>query len=154
MLDAELGPLPLANRERLAAALNVGLQNHAVIRASNKDENPADAVRVVSDALSIAGDMTFIGQASAPPRSPNNRPSDAIVPKNTMPIKFTFEDRDARIHFEKTMTSKCGLNVSPSLPKPIRDMIAAMGRELRTNDPASMYILRTCYCAEKTQRCC
>ncbi len=67
MFDAELGPLPLANRERLSANLNVGLQNHAVARANVKKEDPVDAVRVAGDALSLASDMIFIGQASAPP---------------------------------------------------------------------------------------
>ena len=144
MFDADLGPIPLANRDRLAGALNVGLSNHAVAKATDRSEDPSDAVRVVGDALSIASDMTFIGQASAPPCMNLNRPLDAPTPKNTMPIKFTFDDRNARIHFEKTMKNKCGLKVSPSLPKPIRDMISIKGKTLRESNPDSMYILRTC----------
>ena len=61
-----------------------------------------------------------------------------------MPIKFTFEDRNSRIHFEKTMKSKCGIQVIPSLPKPIRNLIATRGKELMESDPDSMFILRTC----------
>jgi hypothetical protein len=49
----------------------------------------------------------------------------------TMPIKFRFEDRNARIHFETAMRNHCTLKASISLPKPIREEQSAFLKALR-----------------------
>ena len=38
----------------------------------------------------------------------------------TMPVRFEFEDRSGRLHFERTMRNKCGLKASMSLPLGLR----------------------------------
>ena len=48
-------------------ALSAGMRAAAVDKATEKKQDPAEAVRVADDALSLVTNMTFLGQASAPP---------------------------------------------------------------------------------------
>jgi hypothetical protein len=59
-----------------------------------------------------------------------------------MPIKFRFEDRSTRIHFETTIRSHCGLRSQISLPKPIRHEQAAFLRALKARYPDEIVSVR------------
>jgi hypothetical protein len=85
--------------------------------------------------------MEFIGNQSKKFISRNE-----ADPRNnsfcTMPIKFKFEDRGARIHFETTVRNYCGLKANISLPKPIRLEQAAFLRALRERYPGEIVAIR------------
>jgi len=95
LYGADLGSVPIANRQKLCQALSAGIRTAAVDTAAVRKTDPAEAVRVADDALSLVTDMAFLGQASSPPSK--EREPDAKY--CTMPVKLEFEDRGARIHF-------------------------------------------------------
>jgi hypothetical protein len=59
-----------------------------------------------------------------------------------MPIRFKFEDRNTRIHFETTIRSHCGLKSQISLPKAVRQEQAAFLRALKARYPGEIVSVR------------
>lgn len=133
LYDADLGGVPTANRQKLCQALSVGLRNMAVERAVSEGGDPAEAVRVADDALSMANDMAFLGQATAPGKD---------KPYHTLPIKLEFEDASSRIHFERTMRARCGLRATMSLPRQVRDSQKKFFEKMKETYPDEIVIVR------------
>jgi hypothetical protein len=141
LFDADLGNVTLANRKSLASAFSAGIRSAAVAGARSANEDPAEAVRVMDDALSVVQDMDFIGASSKPfkGRTDNDLRNGKFC---TMPIKFKFEDRDARIHFETSVRKHCALKASMSLPKVIRQEQAAFLKAVRPRYPDEVVTIR------------
>jgi len=137
--DANLGSVPVANRQKLCAALSAGIRASALVKAERDGADPAEAVRVADDALSLVKDMTFLGQASRKANNPRRPELDHM----TMPIKLEFEDRSSRIHFERTMLSCCNLRASMSLPKNVRKAQAKFHDLIREKYPEEITMVRT-----------
>jgi hypothetical protein len=108
-------------------------------RAANED--PAEAVRVMDDVLSLVSDMDFIGASSKPfrGRTDNDMRNGKFC---TMPIKFKFEDRDSRIHFETSVRKFCTLKASMSLHKAVRLEQAAFLRAVKPRYPDEVVTVR------------
>jgi len=111
LYDTNLGTIPIANRQKLNHALSAGIREAAVSKAEEDGVDPAEAVRVTDDALSLVTDMSFMGQASRPVKN---------KPFCSLPIRMEFEDKGARIHFERTIKAHCGVRATMSLPPTIR----------------------------------
>jgi hypothetical protein len=141
LFDADLGTVTLANRKALANAFTNGIRSAVVAGARAANEDPVEAVRVMDDALSIVNDMDFIGASSKPfvGRSQGDMRNNKFC---TMPIKFKFDDRDSRIHFETTVRKYCNLKASMSLPKPIREEQAAFLKAVRPRYPDEIVTIR------------
>jgi hypothetical protein len=89
----------------------------------------------------VVQDMEFIGFSSKKFTGRN----EEDMRKNTfctMPIKFRFEDRNARIHFETAMRNHCTLKASISLPKPIREEQSAFLKALRSKYAGQIVTVR------------
>jgi hypothetical protein len=147
LFDADLGPNPLGNRSGLAAALSGGIRNSAILNACDRGADPAEAVRIMDDALGCVNEMDFIGI-----RSEKSKPRPGSTPEQlqqhaeknycTMPIKFKFEDRNTRMHFERTIKNVCNLRAVMSLPKSIRDEQNAFVKALRDRYPGKIITAR------------
>jgi hypothetical protein len=124
---ADLGKLGLANRTALANAFSAGLRAKVVENAKSNGQDPAEAIRVTDDALSCVSDMEFIGTRSERAKDRSGAEKTFF----TMPVKVKFEDRDARINFEKQVKNTAGLRAVMSLPKPIRVEQSAFQKALR-----------------------
>jgi hypothetical protein len=142
LYDANLGCATLANRNTLAAAFSAGIRNAAIEKAVADNKDPAEAVRVVDDALSCVKDMEFIGSQSQKFINKHNVNDERNNTFCSMPVKFRFEDRSTRIHFETTIRSHCGLRSQISLPKPIRHEQAAFLRALKARYPDEIVSVR------------
>jgi hypothetical protein len=142
LYDTNLGNVTIANRNNLAAAFSAGIRNAAIEKAVSEKADPAEAVRIVDDALSCVQDMEFIGSQSQKFINRNNENDSRNNTFCTMPIKFKFEDRNMRIHFETTIRSQCGLKSQISLPKPIRHEQAAFLRALKARYPGEIVSVR------------
>jgi hypothetical protein len=141
LFDADLGTVTMANRKNLAAAFSAGIRSAAVAGARAANEDPAEAVRVMDDALSVVQDMDFIGAASKPFKGKTEQ--DLRNGKFcTMPIKFKFEDRDSRIHFETAVRKYCTLKASMSLPRPIREEQRALQKIVSQRYPDEIVAIR------------
>jgi hypothetical protein len=117
----------------------------AIQNACENGADPAEAVRSMDDALGCVAEMDFIGI-----RSEKIKPRPGAIPnpdqpeKNycTMPVKFKFEDRNTRLHFERTIKNTCNLRAVMSLPKPIREEQSAFVKALRAKYPGKIITAR------------
>jgi hypothetical protein len=141
MFEVNLGSNTMANRAGLANAFSNAVRKSAVDSAISAGKDPAEAVRVMDDALSCVLDMEFIGASSQ--KFISKRQGD--IRNNTfctMPIKFKFDDRNSRIHFEKSMRDHCNMRAGISLPKPVRMEQAAFLTALRERYPNDAITVR------------
>jgi len=141
LFDLDLGAAPVGNRQTLSRSLAAGIRAAALASAGENESDQAEAVRAVGDALSCAGDVAFLGQASRP----FSNPRDQKDPNNgkfcSMPVKFEFEDRSQRIYFEQTMRS-CNLRASQSLPPFMQKERTAFDSALRQKYDGEMIMIR------------
>jgi len=117
VFNADLGPLPLANRSALSGNFTAGLRAAAIATAGSDATKAAESVRAAADALSCASKLEFLGQSSR--RSGGEDAAGGGF--CSMPVKLSFEDRSERIHFERTLREKCGIRATISLPVGIRE---------------------------------
>jgi hypothetical protein len=141
LFDANLGPVPMGNRNGLVNAFSSGLRAAAITTAEGKGQDPAEAVRAMNDALECVSDMDFIGIKSDKAKSRNNNQLP-VGNHCTMPIKLRFEDRNTRLHFERTIRENCGLRATMSLPKPIREEQSVFVRALKARYPDEVVTAR------------
>jgi hypothetical protein len=139
LFGANLGPLTMANRSGLVNALCSGIRDSVVNTATEKGNDPNEAVRDMEDALSCVTDMEFIGDKSRKYIKEGDDRSNTFC---TMPVKFKFEDRNSRINFEKTLREHCGMRATISLPKPIRTEMGAFTKAVRAKHPDEVVIVR------------
>ena len=59
-----------------------------------------------------------------------------------MPVKFEFEDKGSRIHFERTLSEKCDVRPSMSLPKGICTAQTAFYNKLKALFPRCLVMTR------------
>jgi hypothetical protein len=142
IFDADLGPATMANRKSLAGAFSAGIRSATIAKAVAEGGDPAEAVRVMDDAISCITDMEFIGSSSQRYTNKNNLSDPRNNKYCTMPVKVKFEDKNARIHFETTARKYCDLKASISLPKPIRIEQAAFLRAVRERYPGKIVTAR------------
>jgi hypothetical protein len=142
LFDVNLGPDSVGNRPSLSRSLAAGIRAAALTAAEATGKDMAEAVRRAGDALSCAGDVAFLGQASKPYK--NNR--DSQDPKTgtfcTMPVKLEFEDKQQRIYFEQTMRDNCKLRASISLPPFLQKERLAFDKAMRELYPEYMIMVR------------
>jgi hypothetical protein len=141
LFDADLGPNSMGNRPGLLGAFSAGIRKAAIDSTVGKGEDPAEAVRAMDDTLACVSDMDFIGTKSDKPK---NRDGTVNAEKSycTMPVKLRFEDRNTRLHFERTIKQHCGLRAVMSLPKPIREEQAAFAKAVRERYPDEIVTAR------------
>jgi hypothetical protein len=141
LFDANLGNVTLANRQALATAFSVGLRNAAVEKAKADGKDPTEAVRIMDDVLSCVNDMDFVGASSKKFISKNVN-DDKNNTFCTMPIRFKFDDRSTRIHFESSIKSICGLRAAISLPRAIREEQKAFQQAVKSKYPDEIVTIR------------
>jgi hypothetical protein len=90
-----------------------------------------EARRLVDDALSCATDMEFLGNKSKKYINNFNLDDERNNTFCTLPVKFKFESGAARVNFERTMKTHCGLTAKISLPPTIRGEMKAFHKALR-----------------------
>jgi hypothetical protein len=141
LFDANLGSVSMGNRNSLNAAFSSGIRTAAIENAEKKGTDPSEAIRAMNDAIECVSELDFIGL-----KSEKSKNKDPVTKENyehfTMPVKLKFEDRNTRLHFEKTVKTHCGLRAVMSLPKTIREEQAVFVRALRARYPDDIVTAR------------
>jgi hypothetical protein len=141
LFDANLGNYSMGNRINLNNNFSSGIRNAAIETATGKGSDPGEAVRAMNDALECVTEMDFVGLKSEKTKSKD--PETKVAKEHfTMPIKLKFEDRNTRLHFEKTIRTNCGLRAVMSLPKPIREEQSLFVRALKDRYPDEIVTAR------------
>ncbi len=140
VFGVNLGAVGMAHRGSLNANFTADLQRKVVEKAEGKPESDAsESLRVVEDALSCADSVDFMGQRSSPYVNQREGATGSFC---SMPVKLSFQDRDTRINFERTVREKTGLRVIQSLPKPVRDEMAIFRKAMEDRYPGKIILAR------------
>jgi hypothetical protein len=131
----------MGNRNGLNAAFSSGIRAAAIENAEKKGLDPSEAIRAMNDAIECVSELDFIGLKSE--KSKNKDPVTKVEKEHfTMPVKLKFEDRNSRLHFERSVKVHCGLRAVMSLPKPIREEQNVFVRALRARYPDEIVTAR------------
>ena len=140
VFGVNLGAVGMAHRGSLNANFTADLQRKVVEKAVGKpDLEVSESLRVVEDALSCADSVDFMGQRSSPYV---NQREGATGNFCSMPVKLSFQDRDTRINFERTVREKTGLRAIQSLPKPVRDEMTLFRKAMECRYPGKIILAR------------
>ena len=139
LFGANLGVAEIAHRGTLNACLTADLKRRAEGMAADGSRGGVEeSLRVVEDALSCVDNLEFLGQRSKAYKAPGGGDSGFC----SMPVKLVFPDKDTRFNFEKTIRTHTGLRVSQSLPKVIRDQMAAFRKALEARYEERIIMVR------------
>ena len=140
MFGVNLGAVGMAHRGTLNANLTADLQRKVVSKAEGKpDVEVTESLRIVEDALSCVENLEFMGQRSKPYV---NQREGATGSYCSLPVKLTFQDRDSRINFERSMREHAGLRAIQSLPQSIRDEMGVFRRAMEARYPGKIIMAR------------
>jgi hypothetical protein len=141
LFDANLGGHSMGNRNGLNAAFSAGIRKAAIDLSEQTGKDPDESIRAMNDALECVTEMDFIGI-----KSEKSKAKDPLTQTEkshfTMPIKIKFEDRNRRLHFERTIKTQCGLRAVMSLPKTIREEQQLFVRAMRARYPDEIVTAR------------
>ena len=140
LFGANLGAAAMAHRGTLNANLTADLQRKVVGKAEGKPESHiAESLRIVEDALSCVENLEFMGQRTQPYI---NQREGATGEFCSMPVKLSFQDRDSRINFERSIREHTGLRVIQSLPRPVREEMAVFRKAMEERYPGKIIMTR------------
>ena len=131
----------MAHRGSLNANFTADLQRKVVEKAEGKPEAAAnESLRIVEDALSCAENVDFMGPRSSPYVNQREGATGSFC---SMPVKLSFQDRDTRINFERTVRENAGLRVIQSLPRPVRDEMTIFRKAMENRYPGKIILAKT-----------
>jgi hypothetical protein len=140
VFGANLGAVGMAHRGTLNANFTTDLQRKVVEKAEGKPEaGVRESLRIVEDALSCAESVDFMGPRSNPYVNQREGATGSFC---SMPVKLSFQDRDSRINFERSMREHAGLRAIQSLPGSIRDEMGVFRRAMETRYPGKIIMTR------------
>jgi hypothetical protein len=142
LFDANLGTEETFNRNTLSTNLTRSLATAAGDRADGNKLPVPEARRLVDDALSCAADMEFLGNKSKKFINNFNLTDERNNTFCTLPVKFKFESGAARVNFERTMKTHCGLSAKISLPPVIRNEMKSFHKALRNRYQGKIITVR------------
>jgi hypothetical protein len=142
LFDANLGPEETFNRNALSMNLTRSLAAAAGDRADSNKLPVPEARRLVDDALSCAADMEFLGNKSRKFINNLNLSDDRNNTFCTLPVKFKFDSGSARVNFERTIKTQCGLSSKISLPPLIRKEMKAFHAALKNRYQGKIITVR------------
>jgi len=140
VFGVNLGAAAVAHRGTLNANFTTDLQRKVVEKAEGKPESVlGESLRIVEDALSCAESVDFMGPRSAPYVNQREGATGSFC---SMPVKLTFQDRDTRINFERTVRENTGLRVIQSLPKNVRDEMGLFRKAMECRYPGKIILAK------------
>jgi hypothetical protein len=141
VFGTNLGAVGMAHRGSLNSNFTADLQRKVVEKAEGKpDIDVNESLRIVEDALSCAESVDFMGQRSSPYLNQREGATGSFC---SMPVKLTFQDRDTRINFERTVRENAGLRVIQSLPRSVRTEMALFRKAMECRYPDKIVMART-----------
>jgi hypothetical protein len=121
IFNADLGSVPVMNRDTLARKVTLLLHDKARVEGEYKDNQKA-AEEAVDDFLSCAT-LDFQGKGTQPFFNKKDTEDERNMKFCTVPIKLTWKSKGERIRGEQSIRKVCNSKCSVPYPKKIRDLV-------------------------------
>ena len=115
IFNLDMGKVPIMNKETISKKATLALASMAAKLEGKSTVTPSDdAVTAIDDVLSMTTGMSLFGNATKSYKNAKDSNSGAYC---TIPVKYSFKDKDTRIRAETALRSRC--KVSCATPYPI-----------------------------------
>ena len=95
IFNLNMGTVPIMNKDTMATKATLALTTMAAAKEGKQTSTPSnEAVTALDDVLSLASDMSFFGNTTKSYKNPRDNKSGSFC---TIPVKYTFKDKDTRI---------------------------------------------------------
>ena len=138
IFNLDMGRVPIINKSTMCVKATSALTAMAAAAEERPASNPSrDTVDAIDDAISVAEGVSFFGRTtkSVKGRSEN---SGSFC---TIPVCYSFPDRETRIKAEQVIRSRCKASCSTPYPQSLRECIKQVldsGRQARPADFCSV----------------
>jgi hypothetical protein len=133
ILNANLGTVPVMNRDTLARKVTLFLHEKAK-REGEYSDNHRHAEEAVDDFLSCAS-LDFLGRGTRPYFNKKRPDDEANKTFCTVPVKLSWRTKDERIRAEQAIRRVCKARCSTAYPKEIRALLDEILREGQAAKP-------------------
>ena len=121
IFNLNMGKVPIMNKNSMSTKATVALTEMAAAAEGKNSSIPStEAVAQIDDVLSMVKGMTFFGKAT---KSYSNQKDPLSGSFCTIPVKYSFQNKDTRIMAETTLRDKCKVNCSTPYPTILRETI-------------------------------
>ena len=120
VFNLDMGRVPLINRSTMGIKATSALTAMAAAVEGRPANNPStDTVTAIDDVLSVAEKVSFFGKSTKSLKGKNPN-SGAFC---TIPVCYTFPDRETRFNAEQTIRTRCKASCSTPYPAALRECI-------------------------------
>ena len=119
IFNLNMGTVPLMNKDTMATKATLSLTSMAAAREGKNSSIPSDdSVAAIDDVLSLASDMSFYGRVTKSYKNSKDPKSGSFC---TIPVKYSFKDKDTRMHAENILRDRCKVNCTVPYPAILRE---------------------------------
>ena len=138
IFNLDMGRVPVINRNTMCAKATTAITAMAAAAEDRPANNPSrDTVDIIDDALSVADNVSFFGSTTKSVKG-NSDKSGAYC---TIPVCYTFPDKETRVKAEKVLRSRCKVSCATPYPQSLRECMKKVlesGRRARPDDFCSV----------------
>ena len=121
VFNLDMGRVPIMNKSTMSRKATGSLLAKAATAEGSPGSIPSeDAVAAIDDLLSVTENMSFFGATTKTYRNPSDPDSAAFC---TVPVKYTFRDKETRIRAENILRNTCKIQCSTPYPVVLRECI-------------------------------
>lgn len=121
IFNLDMGSFPTINPEKMATQATKALSAMAAKKEGKQGGIPSEeAVAAIDDAMGVAKSISFFGKATKTCRKNKDGTGGQYY---TIPVKYSFKDRDTRMGVEAILREKCQIQCSTPYPPILRECI-------------------------------
>jgi hypothetical protein len=137
VFNLNMGKVPIMNQQTISSKATTALTEMAASSEGKFGRIPSnESVAAIDDVLSVVTGMSFYGKATKTYRNPKDKANSGAF--CTVPVKYTFKDKDTRIRAEMVLRDTCKVNCSTPYPVILRDTIRQVVNYVKNDYPDNM----------------
>jgi hypothetical protein len=135
LLNLNLGKVPTINQDTISRKVTMALTEMAATAEKRNGKIPSDETAAsLDDVLSVVKGMKFFGKST---KSYRNRSDPNSGSYCTVPVRYDFHDKDARIYAETFLRDKCKVQCVTPYPTILRECIRQIIDQVKQDFPNS-----------------
>ena len=137
VFNLTMGKVPIMNQQTISSKATTALTEMAATVEGKPNKIPSnESVAAIDDVLSVATGMSFYGKSTKTYRNPRDKVNSGAF--CTIPVKYSFKDKDTRIRAEMVLRDTCKVNCSTPYPVILRETIRQVVNYVKSNFPDNM----------------
>ena len=137
VFNLNMGKVPIMNQNSISSKATAALTEMAASAEGKAGRIPSnESVAAIDDVLSVVSGMSFYGKATKTYRNPRDKTNSGAF--CTVPVKYSFKDKDTRIRAEIVLRNTCKVNCSTPYPVILRETLRQVVNHVKKDFPENM----------------